>query len=65
MDDSNRDPQSEVELTDGVDSSEVEVEPKKLLLGKRVIRAFGVRSGLRTGAWTDTNTSSDCGRSRD
>lgn len=31
-----------------------EAEPRKLLLGKRVIRHFDVRSGVQTGAGTES-----------
>ncbi len=48
-----------------------ESEPKKLLLGKRVLRDFVVRSGVRTGKCNTTVSGSDisgstcwCSRSR-
>jgi hypothetical protein len=41
------------------------VQPRRVLLSKRVLRSFEVRSGLRTGgACAQTENGGGCGRSR-
>lgn len=64
MDETDRNDRNESDAA--AESTQVDAEPKKVLLGKRVIRAFGVRAGLRTGAGTTTGSSESdwCGRSR-
>lgn len=64
MNDSKRDPENDVELNGSATEVAAEEQSKKVLLGKRVIRAFGVRTGVRTGHPTSDSIGDWCGRSR-